>query len=187
MDKALFERAESACELCRSSDELAAFEPQPSRGEGLGDRALLCARCKAQCAADAELQTDHLHCLHESAWSQVPAVQVLAFRLLSRLNESWAQELRDQLYLDDEVLDWAKIGLSEDKEVVLLVRDSNGNTLNTGDSVTLIKDLDVKGTSFTAKRGTTVKNIRLGEDPGHIEGRVNGVTIMLKTEFLKKL
>jgi protein PhnA len=187
MDTQLFDRAENACELCRSDDQLAAFEPQPSRSQDLGDRSLLCALCREQCAADAELQTNHLHCLHESAWSQVPAVQVLAFRLLSRLNEGWAQDLRDQLYLEDEVLEWAKAGLSEAREAGLTVRDSNGNVLNTGDSVTLIKDLDVKGTSFTAKRGVTVKNIRLGDDPGHIEGRVNGVTIMLKTEFLKKL
>jgi protein PhnA len=187
MNTQLFDRAESACELCRSSDELAAFEPQPSRSQDLGDRALLCALCKAQCAPDAELDTNHLHCLHESAWSQVAAVQVLAYRLLSRLNEGWGQELRDQLYIEDEVLEWAKTGLDEGNEEIELVRDSNGTALNSGDSVTLIKDLDVKGTSFTAKRGTTVKNIRLSDDPGHIEGRVNGVTIMLKIEFLKKL
>jgi protein PhnA len=56
-----------------------------------------------------------------------------------------------------------------------------------GDSVTLVKDLDVKGANFTAKRGTMVKNIRVGEDPTHIEGKVNKITIMLKTCFLKKV
>jgi len=58
--------------------------------------------------------------------------------------------------------------------------------LTSGDSVTLIKDLDVKGTSFVAKRGTLVKGIRLTDNPEHVEGRVNKVSIVLKTQFLKK-
>ncbi|MGL5800184.1 MAG: PhnA domain-containing protein, partial [Plesiomonas sp.] len=55
-----------------------------------------------------------------------------------------------------------------------------------GDSVTLIKDLVVKGANFTAKRGTMVKNITLTSNPEHIEGRVNGVHIVLVAAFLKK-
>ncbi len=65
-------------------------------------------------------------------------------------------------------------------------RDSNGTILSDGDSVTLIKDLEVKGGGFTAKRGTLVKGIRLTDDPGLVEGRVNKMAIYLKTEFLKK-
>ena len=64
--------------------------------------------------------------------------------------------------------------------------DSNGAPLADGDSVTLIKDLDVKGTSFVAKRGTLVKGVRLTDNPEHVEGRVNKVSIVLKTCFLKK-
>jgi protein PhnA len=68
------------------------------------------------------------------------------------------------------------------------VRDANGNELKEGDSVSIIKDLPVKGAGFTAKQGTTVKNIRMvADDPTHIQGKVNGTTIFLKTEFLKKL
>jgi len=51
----------------------------------------------------------------------------------------------------------------------------------------LIKDLDVKGAGFTAKRGTVVKNITLTDNPLHIEGRVNGVRIVLVADFLKKV
>jgi protein PhnA len=66
-------------------------------------------------------------------------------------------------------------------------RDSNGNILKDGDSVTLIKDLKVKGTSETLKRGTMVKNIRLTGDPGEIECNPKQVKgLVLKTEFLKK-
>lgn len=64
--------------------------------------------------------------------------------------------------------------------------DSNGTVLNVGDSVTLIKDLVVKGGGFTAKRGTLVKNIALTSNPKHVEGRVNGTVIVLVAAFLKK-
>ena len=67
------------------------------------------------------------------------------------------------------------------------VRDSNGALLADGDSVTLIKDLKVKGTSVTLKRGTLVKNIRLTGREGEIECRVEKVRdLVLKTEFVKK-
>ena len=55
-----------------------------------------------------------------------------------------------------------------------------------GDGVTLIKDLDVKGAGFTAKRGTLVRPIRLTDNPEHVEGKVNKMAIVLKTQFLKK-
>jgi protein PhnA len=66
------------------------------------------------------------------------------------------------------------------------VKDSNGTVLAEGDAVTLIKDLKVKGSSQTLKRGTLVKNIRLTSSPAEIEGRAGGSTMVLKTEFLKK-
>ena len=67
------------------------------------------------------------------------------------------------------------------------VRDSNGTILKDGDSVTLIKDLKVKGTSVTLKRGTLVKNIRLTDDVEEIECNAEKVKgLVLKTAFLKK-
>lgn len=68
-----------------------------------------------------------------------------------------------------------------------VVKDSNGNILADGDSVMVIKDLKVKGTSVTLKRGTVVKNIRLTGDTSHIECNAEKVKgLVLKTEFLKK-
>jgi len=68
------------------------------------------------------------------------------------------------------------------------VKDSNGNVLKDGDSVMVVKDLKVKGTSITLKRGTVAKNIRLTDDPGQIECNVEKVKgLVLKTEFLKKV
>ncbi len=168
-----------ACALCESPDDVVAHAV-PSRG----DAVLLCGTCRPQ-VEGGELNGTHWYCLQGSAWSDVPAVQVLAWRLLDRLRgEPWAADLLDQLYLADDVLAWAREGAVDADRVV--VRDGNGAELAEGDSVTLIKDLDVKGAGFTAKRGTLVKNIRLGADPTHIEGRVNKVAIYLKTEFLKK-
>jgi len=67
------------------------------------------------------------------------------------------------------------------------VTDSNGNELLDGDDVTVIKDLKVKGSSMVVKRGTRARGIRLTEDdPTHVQAKVDGQTIFLKTEFLKK-
>ena len=66
-------------------------------------------------------------------------------------------------------------------------KDSNGNILADGDSVSLIKDLKVKGSSLNLKRGTVVKKIRLTDVAEEIEGRIDGSEIVLKTCFLKKV
>jgi protein PhnA len=68
----------------------------------------------------------------------------------------------------------------------ITVKDSNGNTLNNGDSVTLIKDLKVRGSSQVLKRGTKVKSIRLTDDPEEVEGKIDGSMMVLKACFLKK-
>jgi protein PhnA len=66
------------------------------------------------------------------------------------------------------------------------VKDSNGNALSDGDTVTLIKDLKVRGSSTTLKRGTVVKKIRLTGNEDEVDCRINGSSIVLRTEFLKK-
>jgi len=77
--------------------------------------------------------------------------------------------------------------ISDDNDDGLVVRDSSGTVLADGDSVTLIKDLKVKGTSVTLKRGTMVKGIRLTADPAEIECRVEKVKgLVLRTEFVRK-
>jgi len=116
-------------------------------------------------------------------WSTEPAVQVMAFRLLTQLNE---QDQLEMLYLEDDVREWAEEGLSNEKQEP--TRDANGTILEEGDSVSIIKDLVVKGAGFTAKQGTTVKNIQMVHgDPTHIQGRVNGTKIFIISAFVKKL
>ncbi len=66
-------------------------------------------------------------------------------------------------------------------------KDSNGSLLADGDTVTLIKDLKVKSSSLVLKRGTVVKKIKLTDDTAEVDCRINGSSIVLKTEFLKKM
>jgi protein PhnA len=66
------------------------------------------------------------------------------------------------------------------------VKDANGNILNDGDSVTVIKSLKVKGSSTVVKVGTTVKKIKLTENPEEVDCKIEGISIVLRTEFLKK-
>ena len=77
--------------------------------------------------------------------------------------------------------------MSDDNDDEIIVKDSNGTRLADGDSVTLIKDLKVKGTSVTLKRGQMCKNIRLTDDPSEIGGNAEKVKgLVLRAEFLKK-
>jgi protein PhnA len=94
-------------------------------------------------------------CLNDM-WSEHLPVQVLSWRMLSRLRN---QELLDQMYLDEDDLAWAQAtGEGEEDENKIIHRDSNGVILEHGDSVVLIKDLKVKGSSMVAKQGTAVKH-----------------------------
>lgn len=75
----------------------------------------------------------------------------------------------------------------EGEDDILVVKDSNGTVLADGDTVTVIKDLKVKGTSVTLKRGTVCRNIRLTDDEDLIECNVDKVKgLVLRTEFVKK-
>ena len=101
--------------------------------------------------------------------------------------EGWPQDLLDMIYLDEEELEWAKEGIVEENPNAIVHKDSNGAILNHGDSVTVIKDLNVKGSSIVAKRGTAVRNITLVNDNAEqIEGRVEGQQIVILTQYVKK-
>jgi protein PhnA len=171
----VLKRAAGLCELCGEAGELSERPVPPDTA-----CVAVCERCTQALAG--ELDANDWHGLHGSAWSEVPAVQVLTYRILRRLNVEWSNDLSEQMGLDGSLLAWAKDVAEARGQTV----DSHGTVLQDGDSVTLIKDLPVKGANFTAKRGTLVKGIRLGDDPGLVEGRVNKTSIFLKTEFLKK-
>ena len=120
-------------------------------------------------------------------WSEIPGVQVIAWRMLHHLKaEAWPQDLLDMMYLEDETAAWAKTGLQDLADQVTH-KDSNGNILAAGDTVTLIQDLKVKGANFTAKRGTAVRRISLVTDNAEqIEGKIEGQHIVILTKYVKK-
>lgn len=167
------------CALCNSS-EATPFEVTPK-----SETVQLCATCRGG-LENSPTDGPHWQCLNEAIWSTEPAVQVLAYRLLKALPEApWAREVLEIAYLEPEVMALAEAGVTEQPDVVH--RDSNGAVLAASDTVTLIKDLPVKGAGFTAKRGTAVRNIALVSDnAAHIEGRVEGQRIVILTQFVKK-
>ncbi len=186
---ALMTRADSKCELCGATNNLDVYAIPPDLDGGFDKSILACDTCCSQINKDVDMDTNHWRCLTESMWNENLPVQVMSWRMLSRLNaEGWAQDALDMLYLEDDALTWAKVtGEGEAEDAALIHKDSNGVTLQSGDTVVLIKDLPVKGTSMVAKRGTAVRKIGLVNDNAeHITGRVNGQSIVILTQFTKK-
>ncbi len=170
----LMARAGGVCEFCGATDGLG-----PQKLAGSDAAVLLCATCQSDDAATA-----HWRCLEGAAWSAEPAVQAAVWRKLGQIEAPWAQEARDGMALEGEALALAQAGQAA---AGIEHRDSNGALLAAGDTVTLIKDLVVKGAGFTAKRGTAVRGIALvADNAAQIEGRVEGQRIVILTEFVKK-
>jgi protein PhnA len=189
MTLSILKARSSHCELCNSTDSLVVYEIPSSPKTGADAAVLLCGTCQNALNTDDFSNINHWRCLNEAIWNENVPVKVLAYQILHKLrSEPWAQELIEQVYLEEDQLAWAKSGINDESSGAQKpTKDSNGTILQEGDSVTLIKDLEVKGAGFTAKRGTLVKNIRLTENPEHIEGRVNGIAIVLVANFLKKV
>ncbi|UTA48174.1 PhnA domain-containing protein [Simiduia sp. 21SJ11W-1] len=174
------------CELCKATENLSALEVGPDAAANSDRQILACATCANQLGGNEALDENHWRCLNDAMWSSVGAVQVQAYRQLQVLatNAHWAQELLDVMYLAPELESWAKAQAAQQSVVH---KDCHGNVLSAGDSVTLIKDLPVKGANFTAKRGTAVRGISLvADNPEHIEGKVEGQRIVILTQYVKK-
>ena len=169
------------CELCSSNEGVELIELPVS--DGSEDQSVyICTHCKAQIES-GELDDNHFNCLNDSMWSEVSAVKVLSYILLNKLGR---QDMIDMMYLEEHEQSLADQAINAEANK-LVYKDCNGVELQAGDSIVIMKDLEVKGAGFTAKRGTTVTRIALApNDPTHIEGRVNGTKIFLKTEFIKK-
>jgi len=182
-------RANQQCELCGSKDNLAIYGVPPSTQGALDDSVLICGNCTEQIENPEKVDPNHWRFLYDAIWSEISAIKVIAWRMLNRLRkEGWPNDLLDMMYLDDEERNWAEATgdhIAEEDKIVH--RDANGAVLSTGDNVVLIKDLNVKGAGFTAKRGTAVRKIALVNDNAeHIEGRVEGQQIVIITKYVKK-
>ncbi len=186
INEALLSRANNCCELCGKLDQLTTFSVPAEDRMSDGRPVVICTNCAAALDKMPETSASNWRFLSDAIWSPVSEVQVLSYKLLNSMREElWVQEILDQLYLEEDVKNWAtRINLFEPQAKHV---DANGHALAAGDTVTLIKDLSVKGGGFTAKRGTAVRKIRLDpNDVGYIEGKVNDQTIAIKTAFVKK-
>ncbi|WP_394906913.1 PhnA domain-containing protein [uncultured Mesonia sp.] len=191
LDQDLMQRATSSCELCGSKENLEIYNLPPQNTASIDNSILCCETCHLQITGEQELDPNHWRCLNDSMWSTDKPVQVVVWRLLNALkNEGWPQDLIEMMYIEDEVLDYAKQGVNATEETTtgLVHRDSNGVKIEAGDSVVLIKDLPVKGSSMIAKRGTAVRRVSLVHDnEEQIEGKVDGQQIVILTKFVKKI
>ena len=171
----------SPCALC-SKPSVVTHVVAPSEAE-----VVLCETCHAG-VTEGPADDPHWRCLTDAVWSGEAAVQVLAWRLLHRIDAAWARDLLEVVYLEPEVQVWAEAGMGGGEQPLDIIhRDSNGTVLAQGDTVHLIKDLPVKGAGFTAKRGTAVRGISLvADNAAQIEGRVDGQRIVILTAFVKK-
>ena len=189
LEETIQKRSANKCELCGSSNSLHLYEVQPQDTRNEENCIMLCSKCIAQIDKKEELDNNHWSALTQSMWSEVPGVQVTAWRMLNRLrNESWAADALDMFYLDDEKLAWAKAtGDHEADASVDLHKDAYGAVLQNGDTVILTKSLDVKGSTVNAKMGTVIRNIRLvAGNTEQIEGKIDGQLIVILTKYVRR-
>ena len=190
LEKDLQDRSQHSCELCKATEALTMYTLQPSTKINLTDSIYACQTCVSQIEDSSLINPNHWRCLNDSMWSEFLPVQIMSWRMLNRvLSAGWSQDLLDMLYLDEESLECAKaLGDGVEEATKLIHKDVNGVVLEAGDSVVLIKDLKVKGTSMVAKQGTAVRRISLDhENETYIEGKIDGKHIVLITQYVKKL
>jgi protein PhnA len=190
IERELQKRSHHNCELCGNEEQLQVYVVPPSKNEDLDHALMACATCVNQIEDPEAVDVNHWRCLNDSMWSEHKPVQVMAWRMLTRLKaEGWPQDLLDMMYLDEETLEFAKAtGEGVDDSNKIVHRDVNGVILEAGDSVVLIKDLKVKGSSMVAKQGTAVRRISLDHNnPEYIEGKVDGQHIVIITQYVKKI
>lgn len=189
IEKELEIRCNKKCELCESQDNLVVYNVPPYLDDNIDKCVMICDTCSEKLENLNQDDAEYWTCVKNTMWSQVPAVQVLIWRILNNFkSENWAQSLLDMLYLDEETMKWADHASSDSQDNSSIRHlDSNGVELQNGDTVVIDKDLKVKGTSITAKRGTAVRGIHLvPNNPDQIEGRVNGQMIVILTKFVSK-
>jgi len=186
IERKLKDRSGSVCEISGAEHDLVVYVLPPTNERTVENSVLIAKHLKDQIENPETTDEKDWRGLSESMWSEHLPVQILSWRMLARLKNT---DLLDMMYLDEEALEWAKAtgeGEEEDENKIVH-KDSNGVTLLDGDSVVLIKDLDVKGATFTAKRGAAVHNIKLvWDDANLIEGRVENQNIYILTQYVKK-
>jgi len=184
-EKRLKDRSGSVCEISGSDEDLVVYLVEPKTEEIPENCILITKSLKSQIENPETTNPNDWRGLSDSMWNENLPVQIVSWRMHARLKN---MDMLEMMYLDEDALEWAKAtGEADDDEGKIIHKDSNGNILLDGDSVVLIKDLDVKGATFTAKRGAAVHNIKLvWDDANLIEGRVENQTIFILTQYVKK-
>jgi protein PhnA len=182
ISQALKNRSQELCELCNVATASIEYTVSPKNDESIANQVALCTTCVA--ALDNKESSFHWRCTEGSIWSAEPSVQALSYRIAYGLKaEEWANNLINSVDLDENTIQWA-LSAYEKADVHT---DAFGNLLANGDNVVLTQALNVKGTNFTASKGTVVKKIKLVHDNAeHIEGKINEQTIVILTKFVKK-
>jgi protein PhnA len=178
----LKQRNNDLCELCNVETPTHDYTVSPKNEESIDNQVALCDTCLT--AIDDKDASFHWRCLEGSIWSQEPSVQALSYRILQNFKEEdWANNLISSVDLDETIVQWALSAF----EVADVHKDAFGNLLENGDTVVLTQALNVKGTNFTASKGTVVKKIKLVSDNAEqIEGKINEQTIVILCKFVKK-
>ncbi|NQX86410.1 MAG: PhnA domain-containing protein [Flavobacteriaceae bacterium] len=190
LERILSKRSNNSCELCSADEQLQVYTVKPAQKIEEKNSFYACKICREQLENSEDVNVNHWRCLNDSMWSAHKSVQIISWRMLHRLkSEGWTQNLLDMMYLEEEDLNWANaLGDGDDDTDKIVHRDVNGVILQAGDSVVLIKDLKVKGSSMVAKQGTAVRRISLDHhNSEYIEGRVDGQQIVIITKYVKKL
>ncbi len=184
-EKRLKDRSGSVCEISGSDENLVVYLVEPKTEDIPENCILITQNLKNQIDNPETMVANDWRGLSDSMWNENLPVQIVSWRMHARLKNT---DMLEMMYLDEYALEWAKAtGEADDDEGKIIHKDSNGNILKDGDSVVLVKDLDVKGATFTAKRGAAVHNIKLvWDDANLIEGRVENQSIFILTQYVKK-
>lgn len=182
------ERSNGACELCsESSNELKAYAVPPRPADDDANIVAVCTTCNDYlCSADYS-NANYWRFLTGSIWSETPAVQALSYKILNKLKqEDWAGETIESVFLEESVINWAN---EEDalEAAKVIHKDAYGVVLQSGDTVILTDNLNVKGANFIASKGTVIRKIKLVPDNAEqIEGKIEGDTIVILTKYIRK-
>ena len=182
INQKLKDRCGDVCELCSSEPATEEYTVSPKSDDSIDHQAAICNTCLKE--INEGENSFHWRCLEGSIWNPEASIQALSYRLLTKYKEEdWASNLLSSVDIDEEVVRWALTAF----EVADVHKDAFGNILENGDNVVLTQALNVKGTNFTASKGTVVKRIKLIHDnTEQIEGKINEQSIIILTKFTKK-
>lgn len=182
ISSSLQQRCGDLCELCTAEAASIEYTVSPKSADSIDNQVAICSTC----AKEIEEGNNGFHwrCLEGSIWNPEPSVQALSYRLLQKYkSEGWVESLLSSVDIEEPIINWAMTAFV----VADVHKDAFGNVLENGDNVVLVQALDVKGTSFTASKGTVVKRIKLVHDnTEQIEGKINDQTIVILCKFVKK-